>query len=138
GLPAAQGEVEFGPAGIVLNGRPAPPASAAVCGFRLVADDQGPQIAITESPATLLMALAPDERVELAIDARGLAGQVRVTADVRADGGTAEVTLSAADASRQETCGADWRRIELPAEAREGCLSIRLAALCSETAAAVR
>ncbi len=138
GLPAAQGEVEFGPAGFVLNGQPAPPASAAVCGFRLVANDQGPQIAITESPATLLMALARDERVELSIEARGLAGQVRVSADVRADGGQAEITLSAADASRREICTDEGRRIELSAESRDGRLVIRLAALCSTSAAAVR
>ena len=44
---------EFGSAEITLNGQPAPAPSSPVCGLSIVAQGDGPQVAVTAKPAAL-------------------------------------------------------------------------------------
>jgi len=71
---------KFGQAEISLNGKPAPPASSSVCGFTLVARPEGPQIALTKQPPSLLASLHPGEQAAVAVPIRGVAGPFSVTA----------------------------------------------------------
>jgi len=76
---------EFGPAEVQICGRPAPPASGSVCGFSVVADKLGPQIAFTRRPTSCLTALRAGEEVEIAAAIRGVSGPCTIAVEASAD-----------------------------------------------------
>mgnify|MGYP005845955969 CR=1 FL=1 len=110
GVPAHAGSedraLQAAAAKVTLCGRAAPKASAAVCGFSLVADRQGPQLAVMQPAGMLLASVRRGESVEVAIPLSGLPGSVRVTAEVSlVSGSTAEVQLTSGGAGQARTLG---------------------------------
>jgi cytochrome c553 len=92
----------FQPADVTLDGVAAPAASLPVCGFRLVARDAGPQLAVME-PAAMLASLEAGEEVAVALPVQCAAGPSSVSADVAlVEGNAAEVGLSLGQQSRTE------------------------------------
>ena len=65
---------EFEPIRIALCGEPAPPASASICGFSLVARGDGPQVALMHPARTLVASLRRDEDVDAVVDLLRRAG----------------------------------------------------------------
>ncbi len=81
---------------VKLCGQKAPPASLSFCGFRLVARSEGPQVAMTERPASLLFDLKAGEDAEvlLSVDDLPPAAALKASAAVRmVQGETADVEL---------------------------------------------
>ena len=100
----AGGRPGFGEAQVLLNERPAPPPCSDVCGFRLIAEAAGSQVALTEQPPVAWIALQRGERVELSVPLEGLGGAYRATATAELLAGeSAAVTLSVGGASGDET-----------------------------------
>jgi hypothetical protein len=92
--PPAPPPSPFGPAQVTLNGTAAPAASLSVCGFRLVALDAGPQLAVME-PAAMLAALQQGEEIAVCVPMRTVNGPCTISAEVALlDGAAAEVVLS--------------------------------------------
>jgi hypothetical protein len=88
------------PAVVTLSAQPGPAASLAVCGFRLVAREAGPQVAVME-PAAMLAALGPGEEVSVAIPVQCPAGSCRVSAEASlVEGEAAEVSLAIGEGKR--------------------------------------
>ncbi len=84
----------FGPAEVMLDGSAAPAASLSVCGFRLVAGDTGPQVAVME-PATVLVSLRRSEEAVVRIPVRQIKGPVTFsTQAMLVEGDSAEVSVS--------------------------------------------
>jgi hypothetical protein len=84
----------FGPAEVTLDGAAGPAASMSVCGFRLVARDAGPQVAVLE-PAAVIASLQQNEEAGLSIPIRLLKGPFTVSAQAAlVEGERAEVSLS--------------------------------------------
>lgn len=76
----------------LFDGRPAPRASADCCGFRIVAGNGSPQIAVTSHPATLLLALSAgqDVTVRWTTEGPGDASAIAAWAELR-DGVAADI-----------------------------------------------
>ena len=67
-LPAAAlAAPEFGPAEITFSGKPAPAASSSACGFRFIAAENGPQVAVMGPPWEIVMVLRKGEEVTVKI-----------------------------------------------------------------------
>jgi len=93
--PALAAPPTFGPAEIRLNDRLGPPASLSVCGFQVVAEAQGPQLAVTAQPVRLVADLRAGEQFEAAVAVRGVAGKVTASAVVALRRGAAvDVSLA--------------------------------------------
>jgi len=94
-MAGAGAEPQFEPAQVTFDGRAAPAPSCAVCGFALIAADNGPQLAVMQPAGRLLAAVEPGERVEVAVSVRGLTGPVSVSVLAALDEGSeGEVTLA--------------------------------------------
>lgn len=94
-LMAAAPEVRLSRPVITLAGLPAPSPSSAVGGFVLLAHDTGPQMAVTERPATCVVSLAGREDAHIAIPIHGITGEVSIAAAVTLNAsGPAQVALS--------------------------------------------
>lgn len=78
-----------------LGGEPAPPPSASVCGFSIVARDRGPQVAILEPERALTASVASGEDVRISIPLRNVKSLLRVRAEaLLVHGEEAEISLS--------------------------------------------
>ena len=87
---------------IVLNGKPAPPASSSSCGLVLVAGDAGPQVMFTERPTFAIMALEPGEEGRIEIPLGGIHLELQATAQaVPFELGMATVSLGLGEAEGQ-------------------------------------
>ncbi len=75
---------EFGVAEVTLCGEPSPPRSSSVCGFSLIAQGAGPQVAFTERPPACIVCVRDGEQVGIATAIRGVVGPCTVTASVTA------------------------------------------------------
>ena len=85
----------FGKVAVSLCGAPAPPASAAACGFSLVAGELGPQLALMEAAGAFTVSVESGEEVCLTIPAKNLVEPVKIIAEATVLSGTeAEVELS--------------------------------------------
>lgn len=74
GAPVSYAAVRFGPAAVWLDGRAAPRASLAVCGFSLIAGEEGPQVAVTGHPSRLVVSLFAGETVEISVPVQATGG----------------------------------------------------------------
>ncbi|MFH1921748.1 MAG: NPCBM/NEW2 domain-containing protein, partial [Planctomycetota bacterium] len=84
----------FGEVGVLLSGAPAPPPSAAACGFSLIAAESGPQVAVMKRAGTFTVSVEPGEEVRLVVPAKNLLEPARFLAEVSVfDGTEAEVEL---------------------------------------------
>ncbi len=91
--------IDFAEAKVTLCGKAAPPSSASVCGFSLVAAGGGPQVAVMKPANVFLAAVRGDEEVTVTVTAPALTGPFLVTAEVTlVDGQTAEADISAGGA----------------------------------------
>jgi len=130
----------FGPARIVLGGEPAPPASASVCGFALVAHDEGPQVALEARPPAAVVSVQGEEAVVAVIPLEGLAGPFTVSAEaalVHGDG--AEVSLGVGQAGPPRTLGrGEAVRLEASGQGGAEGAAVRLATRARGGEAAVR
>lgn len=116
GLGAEPDLPPFGQAAITLNGLPAPAATRPAGGFSLVAAQQGPQLAVTTSPTTLLAATGQGDVIQIDVPIRHLTGPLEISANVElVDGAQATVCLAAG--------GETIRRVVSP----QGRASLRLA-----------
>jgi cytochrome c553 len=98
----------FAPVEVSLDGRPAPPPSASACGFSLVADGDGPQVAFTTGPPQCLAAARKGESVFVTVVVRGVEGPFAVAADVeRMHGHGAAVALSVDDRETRRVLSAN-------------------------------
>ena len=78
-----------------FNDRPAPLASADVCGFSLIANQSGPQVAVMEPAGMLAVSLRRGETVRFAVPVKATAEPMRFTAEACVlQGAQAEVELS--------------------------------------------
>ena len=85
---------QFGPAQASLDGVPAA-AGLSVCGFRVVAGESGPQLAVMEPAGQVVAALQDGEIAGLSVPIQGLAPPFTVTAEATLlEGRSAEVTLA--------------------------------------------
>ncbi len=102
---------QFGPAVVTVGETVTPPASLSVCGFSLVAaSEDGPQVAITARPSTMLAVVRHGEVIQVDVAVTQLSGPFEISSDVRLVGGErAEVSLALGPG--QELC---WR-------GRSGC-----------------
>jgi hypothetical protein len=135
----APARLAFQPAEVTLNGAAAPPASLPVCGFRLVARDAGPQLAVME-PAAMLASLEAGEEVAVAIPVQCAAGPASVSVDVAlVEGSAAEVGLSLGQQARTERLQ-PGRPLRLGAAGAGGSLKIvmRMKAGAGTAGAAIR
>ncbi len=137
GEPAAP---QFGQAVITLNELPAPPASLSVCGFSLVAAGDGPQLAVTASPATLLADLRRGEVVQVEVPVERTAGAFEVWAEAELVAGQqAEVWLSLGEGPRQRAVlSAEHGRVRLGGKADGPATTLRLSSRTGAAEAAVR
>lgn len=95
GRPLCAAGPEFGRAEVALCGEPAPPASSSVCGFCVVARDDGPQVAFTTRPPACIVCVRRGEEVAVAVPVRGVTEPFSVTAEATLVAGEqAEVSLS--------------------------------------------
>ncbi len=86
---------KFGPAEATLAGSPAPVASMSVCGFRLVAGDRGPQLAVMEPTRTILASLERGEEAGITVPVQGASEPVTMLAEATLLAGeAAEACLS--------------------------------------------
>jgi len=99
-LSQAAAEVCFEPPRVTLCNQPAPPPSSAVCGFALVAEETGPQVALMQPSATFLVSVRPGEEGRVAIPIRGINGGFTLKASATVfQGRDVQVELSADGAS---------------------------------------
>jgi len=78
-----------------LAGEPAPPASAEVCGLRIIARDSGPQVAVMETAKMFTVSVRRDEDVRFVIPVENFAKPLQATAELFVTGAAqAEVELS--------------------------------------------
>jgi len=89
------GYPSFGACAVALNGQPGA-LSGSVAGLRVAALAEGPQVAVTERPATAVVALGQGDDVRLSVPVGGLAGRVTVTAEAAAGPG-ASVAIALGD-----------------------------------------
>ena len=130
---------EFGPCRITFGGKPAPPPSASVCGFSLVAAAHGPQVAVMAPAGRLLAAAGQGETVEVAIAVRGLTGPFGVKARATiAQGDQAEATLSVGQPGKTQPAAVRGTvQLEATGQATGQEVVVRLIAAATAGAAAV-
>ncbi len=142
----AAGVPRFGAATVELGGKPAPPPSASHCGLSLLCGDDGPQVALTETPPGLIAAVRPGESVRASVEV-GVVGAGELVAQVRATAGATRVALSAEGVGRigHQTCqqaqaslrAGQQAELRLPLPAAVGPVRVELAARGLEGEAAV-
>lgn len=139
--PALQAtEPKFGQAEVSLAGSPAPVASAAVCGLRLVAGDEGPQVVFTEMPAWAVVSVHGDEEVAVRVPIGDWTGPLTVhaTAELFA-GPAAEVNLELdGNGAAQELGPGQVLKLEASRKATGQELAVRLTTRAKSAEAAVR
>ncbi len=80
---------------VLLNDRPATRRSRAVCGFSVIAERTGPQMAVIEPADMLGASVRPGETVQVAVPVRARSQPVRVSAEATLVHGTgAEVEIA--------------------------------------------
>ena len=90
----------FDPMSILFNGESAPPPSLPVCGFSLIAKDDGPQIALMEPANTLLACVRTGETIDIIIPVHASQKSITVTAEAElVFGESTAVCLSLDDAN---------------------------------------
>lgn len=139
--PAGAAMPQFGEPRLELGGSPAPEVSLPVCGFRVVARDEGPQVAITEHPPGLLASLRAGEEVELSVRIGGLEGPIKAEATaILLEGQPAEAGLSlGAPGQWQALRLGETVRLEACARAdADTVLRLRLRSSSAEAAIQVR
>ncbi|MGD0093198.1 MAG: hypothetical protein ABSE73_25065, partial [Planctomycetota bacterium] len=95
---------QFGPVEVTLGGQPAPAPSAPVCGFSLLANGDGPQVALMTRPAQCVAAVRTGEEACITISVQGVAEPFMVVAEVTLVYGTnATAVLSVDDQETRET-----------------------------------
>jgi len=88
-------QVGFGRVEASCNDQPIRNRSSAACGFTLLADPAGPQVALMEPPATIAVCARPGENTEVCLPITDATGPFSVSASADLlSGGTAEVGLS--------------------------------------------
>jgi len=139
GLSARAEAPRFGPVDMEFCGRPAPPCSDAVCGFSIVADSTGPQVAVMERPPAMLVVVREKEAVVISIPVAGVRGSLRVTARAeQAQAGRAVVSLAAGESVCRKTLGDDACTLEIAGDAGKEDVVIRLTTTAAGGEAAVR
>ena len=131
---------QVGQAAIALNGLPAPAATLPACGFSLVAASEGPQLAVTTSPTTLLAAVGPGDVIQIDVPIQQLTGPLEVSADVELVAGVAAtVYLSAGrEPVRRIVLAQDRVSLRLVVPAGVPVARIRLSTRADTGSAAVR
>ena len=133
------GEPEFGPVGVSLCGRPAPPPSDSVCGLSVVAGGTGPQVALTERPAAILVSVEEGEEVVVSFPLQGVRGKIRLSADVTpVRPGRAAACLGIGHDVCRVTVHEGTRRLEVSGNVDGGSTQVRLTTTATENEAAVR
>jgi hypothetical protein len=130
---------QFGPPKILLDGRDAPAPSASVCGFALVAREQGPQVALSTSG--MLASVRGTEQVLAVIPIQMSDEAVRVTAEVTLFAGQeAEVRMSLGNEPARTVVlrGEKPLRVEVSGKVAGPDTAIRLATVARSGEAAVR
>ena len=85
----------FGAIATSLAGEAAPPSSADVCGFSLIAGESGPQVAVMEPAGTFTVSVRRDEDVRFVIPVKNISEPLRIVAEVAiVHGKGAEVELA--------------------------------------------
>ena len=85
----------FKPVEVSFSGEPAPPTSTAACGFSMIAQQSGPQVAVMETARTFTASVHRDEEVRFVIPVDNIVEPLRVSAEVSViGGGQADVELS--------------------------------------------
>jgi len=131
---------EFGQAEIGLCGRPAPPASNSSCGFSLITQGAGPQVALMNHPPALVASLRQGEEVVAAVTVRGIAAPVSIAAEATLlEGKQVEVGLALDEEppSRQLLQGGTMR-LEVVRKAPKPGAMLRLTIAATDGDAAVR
>jgi len=132
--------LEFGQAQISLCGRPAPPASNSSCGFSLLAQGSGPQVALMDHPPALVASLRQGDEVVVAVTIRGIAAPVSIAAEAALlEGKQIEVSISLDEEplSRQLLQGGAVR-LEVVRKAPKPSATVRLTVTATDRDAAVR
>ncbi len=136
-VPAA----EVPPPRIALSGKPAPLASAPVCGFSVIATGDGPQMALMPSAGRAVVALFQGESVEIDFTVGGLRKRFAVSVDARLLGGSDAIATLAAGGRQAERrlSSKEVTRLELRdvAARAERHLVLRLKAESGEAAVRV-
>jgi hypothetical protein len=100
---AASGRLEVSSAG-----QPVKTRSWTACGFTLLANPQGPQVAVMKPPGVIAVCLRADENVEVSLPLINVVGPLAVSANVDLlSGGAAEVGLSLDQPTPSQTVQAD-------------------------------
>lgn len=129
----------FGQLEIAFNGRPAPPPSSTVCGFSLVADRHGPQIALMQPSAALVVSVRPGEEVTVSVPIRAVAGRLAVTACAELFGGEdAEMALSLGGHGTSRVLSAGKASLEVSGSADAQGAVVRITTAATSSEAAVR
>jgi len=123
----AAGVPGVGKTGFELNGNPAQIA-ASYCGFSLIADDAGPQIACLDSSQGVLATVRAGETASMRFELQNINGPCVLGADVDVESGGARVELSAGAAALAWAPGQPGRReMQLDIPPSTGPLSVELA-----------
>jgi len=138
--PTQTAEPQAGPAEVVLCGKPAPPPTSSACGFTLIADSNGPQVALMSSPQMAVVSVQSNENVEIVAPVRGVKGPVTVRATMAVvKGANAGVGLAVNEKVQQlEVPAGQSGRLEISGEANDGDLVVRLKTVACSGNAAVR
>ncbi len=80
---------------ISFCGRPAPKPSSSVCGFSIIAEDKGPQLAVMKPAAMLAAAIREEEYLRISIPVSNIHNDLTLEAKARlTHGSAAEIQLS--------------------------------------------
>ena len=142
GLPstrvAGAAETRPAPAAVILGGEAAP-ASAAVCGFAVVARESGPQVALL-GPTAFIACVRQGEEAAVAVPVQGVAGPFTISAEATVLAGrkpSVELTAGTQTTERALSCG-ESARLALQGNATgQGCV-VRLRTRGDAGEAAVR
>lgn len=139
-LPLHAEPPRFGQAEVTLCGRPAPAPSASVCGFSLIARNDGPQVALIGPARSFLVDARAWEEAVLTIPVQGVTGVCAATAEVASvEGEGTEVGLAVNGKETRATVPRDGQvRLEAQGQVAGGAVIVRLRTRAAGGAAAVR
>jgi len=131
---------QFGQTVVIFGDTPAPAASFSAGNFSLVAAEDGPQVAVTAHPTTLLADVRRGEQVHVDAPIDHLAGPFEASADVHlVEGHGAEVGLSAGGGSHRRVLLPEGRaRLRLVGRAGRQGVRLRLSTRAGGETAVVR
>lgn len=131
---------QFGQAVVTFGERAAPAASLPASGFSLIAAEDGPQLAVTAHPTTLLADVRPGEAIQVDVSIEQISGPFEISADVRlVEGSEAEVCTSASGVPRCHAILLKGRSLlQLAGEAGEQGARVQLLTRAVAEGAAVR